>query len=94
MKPLFRQFLDSCLSAENYDFWEATEEYRKLTAVESRREKAREIFYHFIRPGSAEEINIDSEVRKRLIEKIEAAENHKESNEDVFDANLYQNAQR
>eukprot|EP00158_Paraphelidium_tribonemae_P008442 Partr_v1_DN28580_c1_g1_i5_m72524 putative RGS len=91
----FMEFLKGEFSSENLYF---LLECRKLDCEGSRdawQEKAKSIYKRFVAPHSENEINIDSQVRQRVVDKftdLEAQELKKQTSKVVLDINVFAEA--
>ncbi|XP_026787713.2 regulator of G-protein signaling 4 isoform X1 [Pangasianodon hypophthalmus] len=81
----FRWFLRSEFSEENLDFWLACEEYKTMpeTKLSS---KAQSIYMQFINPDAPQEVNLDSETREALMDRMDTptAETFAEAQQRIF----------
>ncbi len=67
---LFRQFLESCLCAENYDFWREIEQYKTISSIASRKEKALYIYSTYLAMGAPDEINLDASSKTQIVDRL------------------------
>ncbi|TSK18078.1 Regulator of G-protein signaling 21 [Bagarius yarrelli] len=81
----FRWFLRSEFSEENLNFWLACEKYKTMpeTKLSS---KAEMIYTQFINAEAAQEVNLDSETREVLMDRINApaADTFAEAQQRIF----------
>ncbi len=66
----FRQFLESCLCAENYDFWREIEIYKTISSIASRKEKALYIYSTYLAMGAPDEINLDASSKTLIVDRL------------------------
>ncbi|KAF4075423.1 hypothetical protein AMELA_G00234380 [Ameiurus melas] len=81
----FHWFLRSEFSEENLAFWLACKEYKTMpeTKLSS---KAQSIYTQFINPDAPQEVNLDSETREALIDRMDtlAADMFAEAQQRIF----------
>lgn len=76
---LFREFLHQLQCAENLSFYVEVEDYKRLTTVSERQERAQKIWNRYLSAEAPTPLNIDSKCRQR----IQTAKDSGDS--DVFD---------
>ncbi|XP_043940788.1 regulator of G-protein signaling 1-like, partial [Protopterus annectens] len=69
-RSVFRSFLKTEYSDENFEFWVACEDYKKHKSGKKMASKARKIFDNFISSESSREINIDFHTRKEITDNL------------------------
>jgi len=79
----FQAFLREERSEENVIFWQKCEQYRKSTDAAYRKQLARLIYADHVAESSADQVNIDADVRQTVERRLSTAA-----------ANLYDDAQR
>ena len=79
----FQAFLREERSEENVIFWQKCEQYRKSTDAAYRKQLARLIYANHVAESSADQVNIDADVRQTVERRLSTAA-----------ANLYDDAQR
>ena len=81
-------FCEKEYSSENIEFWLATEAYRELDVLETRKEKASQIFIRFIGSSALQEVNIPAKMRTQLLARVKkgsyGVELFHEAQEEIF----------
>ncbi|KAJ6241805.1 regulator of g protein signaling [Anaeramoeba flamelloides] len=67
----FTEFVESELSSENIEFYLAVENIKLIKERDQFKKEAENIFNTYIKPNSMQEINIQSSIRKKIIEEAE-----------------------
>jgi len=66
-RELFEQFLKKELSSENISFWIASNELKDVKNKNDFKAKVEDIFINFIENASPQEVNLDCQVKKRIM---------------------------
>jgi hypothetical protein len=88
LREELRLFCESEYSSENIEFWLATEAYRELDILETRKEKASQILIRFIGSSALQEVNIPAKMRTQLLARVKegsyGVELFHEAQEEIF----------
>ncbi|XP_053101859.1 regulator of G-protein signaling 13 [Hemicordylus capensis] len=68
---IYKAYLRTEYSDENFEFWSACEKYKKIASQKRRTAVAWKLFKEYIQPQAPREINIDSPAREGIITNIQ-----------------------